>query len=365
MRDALGLNVTRTGAGTGTVTSSPSGISCGSACSANFNSGAAVTLTEVPGSGSTFSGWSGDCSGSGSTCNVTMSQARNVTATFAPPAVGGSPCGTMTGPSQVTKVVWILMENNNYSSIYPTQPYETQIANQCGLATNYDAVSHPSLPNYIALTTGSTQGITDDNGPSSHPLDVDNIYHQALTIDGSAKQYSESMSGNCELSNSGPYYVRHAPWAYFVNGVFDQQRTQCQADDVPMGTYQSGDFHDDVVNGALPSFSFVTPNGTDDDHDSNPSTGDAYLSNLIPFITGGPDYQAGHLAIFITFDENGSGSPNHVYTAVISPYTTPGTQSGTAYTHYSLLRTTEEILGLPLLAGAQSASSMLTAFDLG
>jgi hypothetical protein len=282
-----------------------------------------------------------------------------------PPPPPGSPCGTKTGPSQITKVIWIVMENNNYSSIYPSQPYETQIANQCGLATNYDAIGHPSLPNYIALTTGSTQGITDDNGPSSHPLDVDNIYHQALTIDGSAKQYSESMSGNCQLTGSGPYYVRHAPWAYFVNGVVDQQRTQCQANDVPMGTYQSGNFHDDVVNGTLPRFSFVTPNGTDDDHDSNPATGDAYLSNLVPFIISGPDYQAGHVAIFIVFDENGSGAPNQVYASVISPYTVPGTQSATSYTHYSLLRTTEEILGLPLLAGAQSANSMLTAFNLG
>jgi hypothetical protein len=76
------LTVTKAGAGTGTVTSSPAGISCGATCSASYASGTVVTLTEVPDAGSTFGGWSGDCTGTAPTCPVTMSAARNVTATF-------------------------------------------------------------------------------------------------------------------------------------------------------------------------------------------------------------------------------------------------------------------------------------------
>jgi phospholipase C len=259
--------------------------------------------------------------------------------------------------------MWILMENQNYSSIYgnANAPYETQIANQCGLATNYHAIGHPSLPNYIALTSGSTQGITDDSDPSSHPLDVPSIFHQAYP---SAKGYAETMPSNCFLTNSGSYYVRHAPWAYYINGTVGNQRTECQTNDVPMGTYQSGNFHNDVVNGTLPNFSFVTPNGCDDMHDCSVATGDAYLANLVPTIIAGPDYQAGHLAIVIVFDENGGASGNQVYAAVISPFTVPGTQSATNFTHYSLLRTTEEILGVPLLGGAATAASMRTPFGL-
>jgi len=75
------LTVTKSGSGSGTVSSTPSGISCGSTCSAGFASGASVTLTAAPASGSTFAGWSGSCSGTG-TCTLSMTAARSVTATF-------------------------------------------------------------------------------------------------------------------------------------------------------------------------------------------------------------------------------------------------------------------------------------------
>ena len=77
------LTVTKAGTGTGTVTSNPAGIDCGVTCTVLFNSGTVVTLTATPASGSVFAGWSGDCTGSGATCQVTMNQDRNVTASFA------------------------------------------------------------------------------------------------------------------------------------------------------------------------------------------------------------------------------------------------------------------------------------------
>jgi phospholipase C len=254
------------------------------------------------------------------------------------------------------------MENKNYSSIVGSSsaPYENQIAQRCGLATNYHAVAHPSLPNYIALTSGSTQGITDDSGPSAHPLNVNSIYHQAYP---SAKGYAEGMASNCATGGGTRYAVRHAPWPYYVNGSAGQQHTECLANDVPMGTASSGNFRTDVNNG-LPRFSFVTPDLCNDMHDCSVATGDAYLANLVPTIIAGPDYQQGRLAIVIVFDENAGASGNQVYCAVISPFTSPGTQTATNFTHYSLLRTTEEILGVPLLGGASGAVSMRGAFGL-
>jgi hypothetical protein len=122
--------------------------------------------------------------------------------------------------------------------------------------------------------------------------------------------------------------------------------------------------HNDIAAG-LPRFSFLTPNLCDDMHDCSVATGDAWLQSWVPQMIAGPDYQAGRLAIVITFDENSGTSGNQVYTAVISPFTTPGTQSATAFTHYSLLRTAEEILGVPLLGSAAGATSMRSAFNLG
>jgi hypothetical protein len=78
---SFALTVAKAGAGSGTVTSSPSGVNCGSTCSANYTSGTSVTLTAAAASGSTFAGWSGACTGTAS-CTVSMTAARSVTATF-------------------------------------------------------------------------------------------------------------------------------------------------------------------------------------------------------------------------------------------------------------------------------------------
>src|SRR5213079_1440463 len=99
-------------------------------------------------------------------------------------------------------------------------PYLNKLASQCGLATAYKAISHPSLPNYIAMTSGSTQGITDDSGPSAHPLDVPSIFSQ---LGSDWRALEESMPSNCSLKNSGQYAVRHNPAAYYTN-----IRTACQ-----------------------------------------------------------------------------------------------------------------------------------------
>lgn len=81
------LSVTKGGAGSGSVTSSPGGINCGATCSATFANGSIVTLTAVPQAGSTFAGWAGSCTGSSTTCNVTMNLNHNVVANFVPAAV--------------------------------------------------------------------------------------------------------------------------------------------------------------------------------------------------------------------------------------------------------------------------------------
>jgi phosphatidylinositol-3-phosphatase len=109
----------------------------------------------------------------------------------------------------------------------------------------------------------------------------------------------------------------------------------------------------------------VTPNLCNDMHDCSVQTGDAWLQSWVPKITASPSYRAGNTVVFITWDEDDGHSGNHVATVVVSPYTTPGTRSATAFTHYSLLRTAEQLLGITTFLGnAASATGMRSAFGL-
>jgi phosphatidylinositol-3-phosphatase len=264
-----------------------------------------------------------------------------------PPPPPSSPCNGATAPAQYDHVVWILFENHSYSSIIGSSsaPYFNQLTNVCGLATNYNAITHPSLPNYIALTSGSTQGITDDGDPNEHPLNVPSIFSQLPA--GGSRSLEESMPGNCALGGSGDYVPRHNPETYYTN-----IRSDCGSYDVPLGS--SADLS--------ARFTFITPNVCHDMHDCSVSSGDTWLSNFLPPLLASSQYRGGKTAIFITFDE-GSDS-NQVATLIVAPPVHAGARSAAAYTHYSLLRTTEEMLGLGLLGNAGSATSMRAGFGL-
>jgi len=272
-------------------------------------------------------------------------------ASATPNAPASSPCGTaLTPPTTYDHVVWVVMENHSYSEVIGSSsaPYINQLAGQCGSATNFFAESHPSLPNYIAMTSGSTQGITDDNGPSSHPLSVPSIFSQLGS--GGWRSLEESMPSNCDLSDSGEYAVRHNPAVYYTN-----IRTDCASYDVPLGSTPD----------LSARFTFVTPNLCDDMHDCSVQSGDTWLSGFLPKVFASAQYQAGRTAVFLTWDEDDSGSGNHIATLAIAPSVAAGTTSSTTFNHYSMLRTTEELLGLGSFIGnAATATSMRSAFNL-
>jgi len=250
------------------------------------------------------------------------------------------------------------MENHSAAQIVGNRSakYLNSLVTSCGLASNYTAVAHPSLPNYIAATSGSTQGVVDDRSPPFHRLDAISIFEQAP----SAKSYEESMPAPCTLVDSGRYAARHDPAAYYT-----RIEPSCAADDLPMGTTSRGAFTSALADDTLPAFSFVTPNLCHDMHDCSVQKGDSWLKKWVPVITASPSYQAGDTVLFIAWDEDDRDSGNKVAAIAVSPYTTVGTVSATAFTHYSLLRTTEELLGISTYLGnAASATSMRSAFGL-
>lgn len=245
------------------------------------------------------------------------------------------------------------MENHGYNQIVGSSaaPYINSLISQYGSATNFFAEGHPSLPNYIAMTSGSTQGITDDANPSAHPLNVENIFHQLGS--GQSQSLEESMPSNCYGSDfiDAKYSAHHNPMAYYTN-----RGTDCQNYDIPLSSTPS----------FTPKFTFVTPNQTDNMHSGTISQGDSFLQSFIPKITSTTDYQAGKTVVFVTWDEDEGSENNHVPTIIINPNGAHDASAcqGTQYTLYSMLRFVEDNFGLPRIGNAASANSMSACFGL-
>ena len=219
------------------------------------------------------------------------------------------------------------------------------LARDCALATNYFGVAHPSLPNYIAATSGSTQGISDDAPPASHPIAGPSIYSALGRARKTWGEYEEDAPTNCPQTSSGTYATKHDPAVYYVS-----IRSQCQRWDVPLGTTSAGALQRALASNHLPTFSFVTPNLCNDMHDCSVATGDAWLQKWMTRIISSPAYRSNHLAIMITWDE--SDPANQVPLLVVGPSVARGGRISARLDHYSLLKTTQQLLGLRPLLGA-------------
>jgi len=286
---------------------------------------------------------------------------------------GNSLCGFKTTTPAVSKVMIIWEENESTSSIVGngSLPYMNSLMTSCGLTTNYTSYTHPSLPNYMAMTSGVSYASGPWNGdclPSASGCTTSNasVFSQLGT---NWKGYAESMSGNCDQNPAGStdsdgnqvYAPRHNPAVYYTN-----ISSNCANQDVPLGSTTSGALYSDVSAGTLPALSTVTPNLSDDWHDGSASQADNWLKGWIPVITAGSDYQSGKLAILIIFDE-GAGSGNSTSSTIgiwMSAYTKPDTKGGTATDDYSVTKTVEDLLGLPELSNAQSVNSFTSDFNL-
>ncbi|HET6963146.1 MAG TPA: alkaline phosphatase family protein [Acidimicrobiales bacterium] len=299
---------------------------------------------------------------SGSTLSTAVTTPPTVPATTGPATTGpagatttpgtrpvAGPCRGAAPPAAYTHVVVIVMENRGLDQVNGTgsAPYVTGLGRQCGLATGYSGVAHPSLPNYIAMTSGSTHGISDDSGPSSHPLAGPSIFSLLGT---GWRSLQESMPAPCDHSSGGRYATKHNPAVYYTDIA-----KACAIQDVPMN---------DQAPDLSARYTFITPNLCNDGHDCSTSVADHWLSVEVPLILGSAEYRSGGTVLFITWDENDAGG-SLVPTYVVAPSVPPGTTVSTPFTHYSLLRTTEELLGLtPLLGAAATAASMRDAFHL-
>jgi acid phosphatase len=276
--------------------------------------------------------------------------------TMAPAHAG--PSTTTAGGTGPAHIVIIMDENKPATSIIGNRaaPYLTALAKSYALATNYSAITHPSLPNYLALTSGSTDGISTDCNPPGGTCTaaVKNISDEVSASGRSWRMYAEGMPAPCTTHNVGEYAVKHVPFLYYPDVTNDP--SYCAAHVVPYS-----DLTTDLATPAqLPDYSFVSPNLCDDMHSCSIATGDAWMAKNVPKILNSPAFTTQRSLLVITFDE-GNSANNVVACIFAGSAAKRGYTTATPYTHYSLLRTVESVWGLaPLTRNDAAATPMLS-----
>jgi hypothetical protein len=289
------------------------------------------------------------CAVSPSSTQRDVPEPRSPLSTTAP----SGPQAATTAPQVVSKVLVFVVENHSLAQMKSRLPYTFSQAQEFGYATHYRAIRHPSLPNYLAMASGTTHSVADDKPPAVHEIHGPSVFGQALAAGKTASVYADGMSENCATENSGRYAVRHNPWTYFVD-----ERTDCLRYDVPLSHLAP-----DIADGSLPTVGMVIPDTCNDAHDCSLATADAWLQVWLTKIYAGPDWKSGRLAVVVTADEDDHGSRNTVLTVVLHPsqhhHVVP-----TPLTHYSLTRLFEDVAGTEYLNAARTAPSMSSAFGL-
>jgi hypothetical protein len=249
-------------------------------------------------------------------------------------------------------VVVVVMENASRSSIVGNTtdaPYINSLMSSGANFTQSYAVTHPSQPNYLALFSGSTQGITDDSCP--HTLNTDNLGHQLIAAGYSFAGYSETLPSagytGCAYGSSG-YARKHSPWVDF-------------SDLAPSTNLPYTAFPNDFTQ--LPTLSFVTPNLCDDMHDCPISTGDSWLeSHIDSYVKWAGTHNS---LLILTWDEDDDDAEaNRIVTLFAGADIKPGSYAE-KINHYSVLRTLEDMYGLAGLGNASAATPITDVWRSG
>jgi hypothetical protein len=270
-----------------------------------------------------------------------------------------------------SRVIVVVEENHSIGQIIgsPQAPFLNRLAAKGVLLTSYFAITHPSLPNYIAMVSGDTQGITSDCGGCN--LDAPNLADQLESAGISWKAYMEDLPAPCsDAHRDGAYAKKHDPFMYFAS-VRDHP-DRC-AKVVPFDQLEG-----DLQAGRLPRFGFVTPNQDHDMHGAGEGGNDAaligaadrWLESLYSKLASSSAWRE-DTRLVITWDEGaraggrtgccgGLAAGGNVATIIAGPRVQAGRDDAT-YTHYSLLRSIEARFHLPYLDHAGDPSTTIPA----
>jgi acid phosphatase len=267
--------------------------------------------------------------------------AASSSSTAAPTSKAGTPGahGALPEPAHVMVAIF---ENEDVSHVVGSAnaPYLTELANSAANFDDAHGEAHPSQPNYLALFSGSTQGVTDDHCPID--LSGDNLAAQLQAAGKTFVGYSEGLpEAGYTGCKSGQYARKHNPWVDFSG--------------LPASVNQP--FSALPANYAdLPTVSFVVPDLCNDMHDCGVATGDAWAKkNLQPYV----DWATQHNSLLmVTFDEDSGTHDNHIAT-VVAGAGVAATTSDQHVDHYDLLRTIEDMYGLGHLGAAADAQGLV------
>jgi phosphatidylinositol-3-phosphatase len=271
-----------------------------------------------------------------------LAASPSASATPAPQAPATARAASLPRPAHI---VIVLEENKSPKLLASNAPYIAALERRGADFTNAFAETHPSQPNYLALFSGSTHGITSDSCP--HTFASGNLGAQLLRAGRTFKGYAESMpSDGYTGCTSGTLFARkHTPWIDFS--------TVPAADSVRFSQFPQGNF------AALPTVSFVTPNLCNDMHDCSVAVGDAWLkTNMSAYATWAKTHNS---LLIVTFDEAENGVANRIPLVMYGQPILTGTYTEKV-NHYSILRTIESLYGLGCLGNACDVKPMTGAF---
>ncbi|WP_033292467.1 alkaline phosphatase family protein [Amycolatopsis jejuensis] len=257
-------------------------------------------------------------------------------------AVTSSTAQAATSVPAFDHIVLVMFENHSYSQISSSSaPYFTSLAGQGAKFTQSYAITHPSEPNYLAIFSGSTQGVTNDACPLT--FNGNNLGNQLKTAGKTFKSYSESMpSDGYTGCTSGKYARKHNAAPDFPNVAASSN-------------VMYSEFPSSANYASLPTVSYVAPNLCNDMHDCSVGTGDTWLKNNMDAYA---QWAKTHNSLLIvTFDEDNGGSSNHIYTAFVGAHTQVGSFSS-QINHYNVLSTIESATGLSHLNPATEISTV-------
>ncbi|WP_329191658.1 MULTISPECIES: alkaline phosphatase family protein [unclassified Streptomyces] len=243
-------------------------------------------------------------------------------------------------------VVVVMMENHAYKQIIGSKdaPYLNSLANGGAVLKASYGITHPSQPNYFAVFSGSTQGITDDGCYHVGSMSAPNLASELTGAGKTWGSYNESLPNEGSTTcKSGKYAQKHNPWFAFKN--------------VPANTgHTFAQFPSDFSK--LPTVSFVTPNLCSDMHDCNVATGDGWIkSNLGAYAAWAKTHNS---LLVITYDEDDKHSGNQIPTVLYGQPVKAGSAPTTKYNHYDMLRTLEDLAGTGKHAGKAANATDIT-----